>query len=183
MTEEWRAIPGWEGLYEASSSGRIKSLQRITRRRNRWGGETVCTYKERVLSPAKSGADIPYLILQLSDDSGRHTHSVHALVCAAFHGARPAGKQAAHSNGDHFDNRPANLRWATPVENEADKVSHGRKNDGERNGHARLTSGQVSEIRLLGLDPNSRRRLATQFGVSAAHINAIAARRKWKNAA
>ncbi|MFD5198845.1 HNH endonuclease signature motif containing protein [Streptomyces sp. NPDC058375] len=52
--------------------------------------------------------------------------TVHRLVCAAFHGRPAAGQQAAHGNGDRWDNRADNLRWATAAENSADKRAHGR---------------------------------------------------------
>ncbi len=179
--EIWRPIPDWEGLYEASSEGRIKSLPRIVRRRNRWGGDSICSYGARILAPTDNGTG--YSIVQLSDEFGRHTLSVHALVCAAFHGRRPDGKQAAHGDGNASNNRPENLRWATPIENAADKAIHGRENCGERNWSARLGQSDVVTIRKMADAGMCRNHLSEQFGVTKNHINSICAYRTWKHVA
>ncbi|WP_208609489.1 HNH endonuclease signature motif containing protein [Streptomyces atriruber] len=58
--------------------------------------------------------------------TGDKVESAHFLVCVAFHGPRPtASHQVAHGDGDPTNNRPCNLRWATPAENSAGAVRHG----------------------------------------------------------
>lgn len=103
-------------------------------------------------------------------------HSVHVIVCEAFHGPRPEGMQAAHRNGVHTDNRPANLRWAVPVENEADKLAHGRRLQGEGHHQRKLTEREVLEIRASS---ESSYVLARRYPVSPAQIRRIRARKGW----
>jgi hypothetical protein len=64
---------------------------------------------------------------------------VHHLVLEAFVGPRPAGRQAAHGDGDKANNVVTNLRWATRKENEGDKVRHGTKVFGARTAQGRKT--------------------------------------------
>ena len=104
MGEEWRPIPGHEG-YEASSTGAIRSLRRLT---------------PHVLRPwtHKTG--------HLSVSLGRgHKHTVHSLVALTFHGPRPAGLDIRHLNSDPADNRPENLAYGTRSENQRDSVLAG----------------------------------------------------------
>lgn len=66
---------------------------------------------------------------------GRLTRKVHRLVCEAFHGPRPEGKQCvAHRDGDTENNRPHNVYWATYLENAADRDRHGTTAKGESSG-------------------------------------------------
>lgn len=58
----------------------------------------------------------------------RKHYYVHILVCTAFHGPRPSPKhQVDHINRDRWDNRPENLRWVTPHENQMNNIAHIRK--------------------------------------------------------
>jgi hypothetical protein len=65
---------------------------------------------------------------------------VHHLVLEAFVGPRPAGHEAAHGDGDKTNNALANLRWATPKENAADRYRHGTVLFGTRHPLGRKTS-------------------------------------------
>ncbi len=110
---------------------------------------------------------------------------VHRVVCEAFHGPKPSLRhQAAHWNGIVSDNRAANLRWATPEENEADKVFHGVAVRGERHPLAKLREVDVVAIRaMLATGRFSRSAIAPLFGVSVAKIDQIARRRSWRHVA
>ncbi len=115
-TETWRSIPGWEGLYEVSNLGRVRSVDR-----------TVVTglgprrYKGR-LRRVYTGDDLrPRVTFR-----GAYNYKVCALVLKAFVGPRPHGMEACHNNGDSTDNRLENLRWDTPSANNYDLVLHGR---------------------------------------------------------
>lgn len=114
MTEQWRPIPGWAGLYEASDHGNVRSLDRLVK------GHLI---KGRVLRPGSNPKG--YRVYVLCRDGQRTAHTGHTLVIAAWVGPRPEGMHVAHRNGDRADNRLANLRYCTPSENERDKRSHG----------------------------------------------------------
>lgn len=107
----------------------------------------------------------------------RVRHFVHVIVCETFHGPRPDGHEAAHLNGDHTDCRAVNLAWKTPAENEADKVTHGTHNRGERHYGHRLTVDRVREIRASA---ESSTVLAGRHGVSEACIHSVRTGRTWK---
>ena len=119
MSEEWRDVVGYEGLYQVSDQGRVKSLERNI---PHWrGGEQI--RKERILKPTpiKDG----YLIVDLCAGGKRKRFLVHRLVCEAFHG-NPEGKpQVNHINEDKADNRAANLEWCTAKEN----INYGTRNE------------------------------------------------------
>jgi hypothetical protein len=105
-------------------------------------------------------------------------HPVHAVVCETFHGPRPAGAQAAHTNGHKTDCRAVNLSWKTPAENEADKVEHDTRAWGDRHGMHKLTEDEVRTIRASREQSIT---LARRHGVTTVTIRAIRARRTWRH--
>lgn len=166
--EEWRAVPGYEGLYEVSSLGRVRSLDRYVP----WGTKRAF-WRGRLLKPTVSGTGYLYIGL-----AGR-TDTVHRLVAAAFLGPCPPGKQVAHADGDRTNPRLSNLRYATQRENEADKLLHGKHQLGERGPNAKLTADQVREIRALR-GTATQREIAARFGTSQPNVVAIFKERSWK---
>jgi hypothetical protein len=114
----WLAHPRYPG-YEASSDGRVRSIDRYTRN----GLGTVTFRAGTVLRPSINR--LGYQQIAVSLDGRSRSLQVHAFVCEAFHGARPPGMAVRHLNGNQVDNRPENLVWGTKSENELDKVRHG----------------------------------------------------------
>lgn len=104
MKEIWKDIPGWEGRYQASNLGRIKSLMY-------YGREG----KEGLLKPAtdKQG----YLRVALCRNKKLHTYLVHRLVWIAFNGPVTEGLYINHINEDKQDARLENLNLLTRQEN------------------------------------------------------------------
>lgn len=113
--ERWLPIPGYEGIYEVSDAGRVRSLDRLNARGRRLAG------KLRSLSVMPSG----HLTVALNAHRVRRTWSVHHLVLMAFVGPRPEGMEACHWNDEPSDNRLENLRWDTRSANQADSVRNG----------------------------------------------------------
>ena len=117
--EEWRDVVGYEGLYQVSDQGRVKSLER---KLPHWrGGERI--QKERILKP-KIDRD-GYLQLNLYAGGKRKTLTVHRLVCQAFHENPDNKPQINHINEDKTDNRACNLEWCTCKQN----INHGSRNE------------------------------------------------------
>jgi hypothetical protein len=113
---EWRPVVGWEGLYEVSSGGQVRSVDRIITTASgdrRYRGQLL----KRAAHPVRG-----YLSVTLAYGVRRN---VHVLVAEAFRGARPDGKQVAHWDGDPTNNVTFNLRFASPGENQLDAVRHG----------------------------------------------------------
>lgn len=114
MSETWRPVVGYEGYYEVSNNGRVRTVGRISSY-----GRPV---RERVLKPDLSGI---YPQVKLARDGRGRTSRIHALVAEAFIGPRPAGMEVCHTNGNHADNRLENLRYDTHSENQRDTVRLG----------------------------------------------------------
>lgn len=114
MNEEWQSIPGYEGLYEASSLGRIRSVLAHPK------GRTPALH---VLTPTLHANG--YLNVGLRREGHRRVIGVHRLVCAAFHGAPGAQQEARHKDNDPTNNAASNLRWGTHADNVQDTVRAG----------------------------------------------------------
>lgn len=112
--EEWLPVVGYEGLYEVSNRGRVRSLDRFIGRRF-WPG------KQLSLALHTFG----YPMVGLSRQCDKRVVCVHVLVLQAFVGPRPPGAEACHRNGNPSDNRPENLYWGTHADNMRDMTAHG----------------------------------------------------------
>lgn len=108
------------------------------------------------------------------------THLVHRLVCEEANGPPPTGHVAAHEcgNGHLACVTKAHLHWKTKAENEADKLAHGTHSRGELNGNAKLTSAEVSTIRMLK-GVASQREIARKFGVKQTQVCRIQQNENW----
>ena len=119
--EVWKDVPGYEGLYQVSDLGRVKSLN--YRR----------TGKEQILKPAKDKNG--YLQVHLCNDGEDKVLLVHRLVWIAFNGPIPEGYEVNHINENKQDNRlenlnllshKANTNWGTRNERAREKLTNGK---------------------------------------------------------
>ena len=144
MNEEWRPVVGWEGLYEVSDQGRVRSFDRTVHCKN---GRTR-RYKGRLLKPQKSRDG--YLRVALCRGDKPRRRYIHRLVLAAFAGPCPDGMETRHMNGNPSDNRLANLQYGTHSENNLDRVKHGTHQETRKThcprGH-KLTPGNLRKSR------------------------------------
>lgn len=153
--EEWRPVAGYNGWYEVSSLGRVRSRAK---------GTTV-----RILKPGIASHGYPTVSL------GRgNTRTVHSLVAAAFLGPRPVGADICHRNGVRADPRAANLYYATRSDNNRDIVYHGRRGltvETILDMRARYASGEPYRdiARSLGIHPLRAWRACTSRSYS--HVN------------
>lgn len=110
-------------------------------------------------------------------------HYASRYVCERAHGAPPSTRhEAAHSCGNGRLGCVAqnHLRWATPAENQADKILHGTTNRGSRHGMSKLTEQQVTEIRSL-IGTMTHAAIARRFDISSSQISSIASRKEWSH--
>jgi len=112
--ERWLPIVGWEGSYEVSDLGRVRSIPRRDPRGKRLAG--------KVLSPGLDTVGYPMVILHRH---GRTTRTVHRLVAAAFLGSCPPGQEVRHLDGCRTNPRLDNLAYGTKSENQQDSIRHG----------------------------------------------------------
>jgi hypothetical protein len=159
--EVWLPVRGYEGYYTASNLGSIRRL----------GGDT--------LMPSQSDG---YLRVSLSRQGLVRNHRVHVLVLTAFCGPPPfEGAQAAHNDGNPLNCRLTNLRWATPVENQADVERHGRRCKGVEVFGAVLDEARVRQIRERIASGERNPSIAADFGVSISTIHLIRHDRIWRH--
>lgn len=127
---EWRSVVGYEGYYEVSSTGLVRSLDRMV------GGvnQTARLRPGRLLSQAlHSGRRRDRYLVVLTKDGKPQTRLVHHLVAEAFIGPRPApSMDCCHNDGNPQNNHVSNLRWDTKSSNVFDSIRHGT--------HARASS-------------------------------------------
>lgn len=153
-SEEWRDVLGYEGHYQVSSTGLVKSVSRHVER-----GPIKGLIKERVLSPHLRGDKTKYLTVILSKDGTKEKKKVHHLVLEAFVGQKPFDKAVArHLDDDPSNNCVENLVWGTSSENTLDKFANGYVH------HARILSD--SEVEDILQDSRSQRKIAAAYNVS-----------------
>lgn len=120
VPERWLPIPSYEGLYEVSDHGRVRSLdRRVT------SGRRTRFQAGRVLSGARGRVRHPHRRVPLSREGATKDFYVHRLVLEVFVGPCPPGMEACHNDGDPTNNHLGNLRWDTHFENVQDIARHG----------------------------------------------------------
>jgi hypothetical protein len=175
--EEWRTIPGSEGLYSVSDLGRVRSEPIQTSRLGRQRGRILrCC-------PGTKG----YLQFRLCRLDGRQTTTkVHRVVALAFLGPRPLGAQINHKSGNKLDNSVSNLEYVTCRQNirHAWRIGLYSRDHmcGERSHRARLTAEDVRHIRSPRAN-TSLAELARQFGVTKSTVSQVIKRKTWKHVA
>lgn len=147
MKEEWLPIKGYEGLYEISNLGVIRSLDRTAQRKDRWGGDTSVSVKGRVLRPIKMKNG--YLSVSLSKDGYAKIFLIHRLVASAFIPNEDTKMTVNHKNENKADNRAENLEWMTLPENL-------RYGTGNMRGHTNRDRKWHREHNA-GLNPNAKK--------------------------
>ncbi len=169
--EEWRDIPNYEGIYQASSLGNIQRL----------AGSPKCkTTRLLKLNPRTNG----YVFVSLSLNAEIYEIDAHRLIALTFIG--PAnGLWVNHKNGIKTDNRIENLEYTTPGQNTQHAYDNGlnRGPVGELNGMAKLTAEDVWMIRMCAAhDDNymSREEIAAIYGVSRTTITEVINSNSWK---
>lgn len=169
--EEWVPVYGWEGLYEVSNLGRVRSNVRQGQTRlgvrNYGGGE---------LKPitVRKG----YTVVNLTKSGCREQVPVHRIVLESFISPRPYEMDACHNNGITCDNRLDNLRWDTRKGNHADKKKHGTSQCGENNGNHKYTKEQVFAVKYGGVGPKESK---SMFGMTSTTYWNIRLGKTWKH--
>lgn len=116
MNEVWKDIEGYEGLYQVSNLGRIKSLGRTIIRRTRYGTLAPYTIKPRILKPKRCQADY-YQVGLFPMEGKAAVAKIHRLVAQAFIPNPDNLPEVNHKDENKANNRADNLEWCTHVEN------------------------------------------------------------------
>ena len=181
IVEQWKPVVGYEGLYEVSNLGQVKSLDRLCKsdkRSDQW-------MKGQLLKPRINRNRQNRCTVMLSKEGNVSYCYISRLVLVAFVGLPPARHDAAHWDGNPMNNELSNLRWATISENMQDKNRHGTAAIGSRNAMAKLTEEDVACIkqnyRRNSYHDSNALKLASQFGVRRDTILLIARNAGWRH--
>lgn len=177
MNEEWKPVPNFEGLYEVSNLGRVRSVERKVRSNQR--NNHFFAVKQRFLLPDISAA---YYRVTLSKDGKTKRFSVHRLVCEAFL-ENPENKPFVnHKDGDKLNNTLSNLEWVTQSENCIHALETGlaKPVKGERHGMAKYSEETVNEIRMLYETTSmTHQSIADKFGIDRRYITELINGKIW----
>lgn len=124
MIEIWKDIEGYEGLYQISNKGNVRSFDRVVRQKNRYGTYTIHIYRGRQLTPDVCGW---YKCVDLHKNRIIKRYLIHRLVAEHFI-PRVEGKgYINHIDNDPWNNDANNLEWCTQSENIQYAYDQGRK--------------------------------------------------------
>lgn len=176
MQEIWKPIPGYEAFYEASTLGKIRSLDRQILRSD----GIVRQLKGRVLKQTPMSG---YLMVSLSVSAKRDVQLVHRLVASAFCEQPEGCFVINHLDADKSNNRPENLEWTTSKANTA----HAMKLDlmnfaiGSRKGSAKLNESDVKQIIRRLHSKEMQKTIAEEYGVAQPIIANINLGKGWRH--
>lgn len=133
----------------------------------------------RILSPIRLGEYDGY---QLKSQHGSLVKAYrHRLVAEVVHGPCPPGFECCHQDGNRANADFTNLRWATHLENEADKLLTGTRPSGERSGQAKLTDALVRQMRAMkDAQRLTYKEIGQRFGVSTMTAFRAVTGQTWK---
>jgi hypothetical protein len=165
--EIWRPVVGYEGHYEVSDLGNVRSLDReVMAVRN--GKEVTWKLKGKTLSPRRDSSG--HLQVNLGQGGDK---SVHRLVMAAFVGPCPENLEVCHWNGIASDNRLENLRYDTRSANAQDAIRH--------RSYPFEARSQAMRKRAAGMTPAERSRIARKAAAAQTPAErSLAARKGWE---
>lgn len=169
MSETWLPISGYEGRYEVSDLGRVRSL-------DRWVANSKTSRRllsGQIIAPFLHTGG--YAVVKLSRARSKVNLYIHRLVAGAF---LPASleREVLHQDGDKMNNAATNLRWGSRAENVADRFRLGEVAQGERHGMAKLSEAQVRAVKA---DPREHAPIALEYGVSRSLVSMIKRGRIW----
>lgn len=161
MSERWRYIKNYEGLYKVSNLGRVMSIKRTTT-------------KGKIL---KQSMGEFYLMVNLSKNGSTKTHNVHRLVAEAFIPNPKKLPQVNHKRGVQTDNRASELEWCTASFNQKHRFS----TLGQCPYNRKLLRHEAIEIYLSRSYRGYRADLSNKFNVSIDVIDSIRMGKNYNN--
>jgi len=167
--EIWKDVVGYDGIYEVSDLGRIKSLSRY---RGNGNGGYIMPDKIRRQSLDSDG----YLLVSLYIKGVSQKLKAHRITSQAFIPNPENKPEVNHKKGIKTDNRVSELEWNTEPENKKHALETGLMAKGESHSSAKLTEKEVLEIRASNL---SHTKLAEIYNTSRPNVTKIIRRYRW----
>ena len=175
--EIWKSIEGYEGLYEVSNLGNVKSLERQVLGKLASYTRSV---KERILKLKTS--KYGYLEVSLHKEGKLSTKRVNRLVAIAFINNVNNYPQVNHIDGNKLNNHIDNLEWVTCKKNINHAVESGLTNQSnDKNNHSKLTKEDVIKIRQLISEGMMQKDVAKLYNMSTSGIYSIYHKITWKD--
>jgi hypothetical protein len=186
LNEIWKDIKGYEGFYQVSNLGKIKSLDRniiIKNGRHRF-------FKGRLLQ-LNYDIDGYFMVCLCMPGKTQFSCNVHKLVAKAFVEGYKEGLVVNHKDGNKENNVSTNLEWVTVAENNKHAIDTGLLNPhkskpqnsykGENHPMSKLLEQDVKEIRKMALEGIPHKEIAKKFGICKERVCAIKKGRVWKH--
>lgn len=171
----WRDVEGYEGLYQVSDDGEVKSLSRVVD-----FGKSKAVRKERIM---KQSIGRGYKKVSLSKCGVQTNFAVHRLVAQAFIDNPTSLPQVNHIDGVKTNNRVQNLEWCNAKHNtrHAHLIGLCKPASGENQGHSKLTTLQVLDALEMRRQGMTFAEIAKKVGCIASNVEMIVAGKTWRS--
>ena len=175
MKEIWKDVQGYEGIYQISNMGRVKSIERKAKK---YDGMRIV--RERYL---KLNNNDDYYRVKLFKDGEKKILKVHRLVALYFIENNDNKLEVNHIDCNKKNNRIDNLEWCTLQENSKHAVNNFLKCHGENHSCAKANEKIVKYIRKLHNKNNfiDQKKLGIIYGVKSCTINNIIHNKTWRH--
>lgn len=173
MEEIWKDVEGYEGLYQVSNLGKVRSIDREVKTSTGFRKYKGMVLKQRIVKE--------YLYVNFGT---RSTHRVHRLIAKAFVPNPDNLPEVNHIDGNKLNNNIDNLEWCTSKENINHSWGKGlsKSRKGEKTNLSKLKEGDVLEIRRLHKTKKYKlRQLGAMFNVSEGCVSMIVNKLTWKH--
>lgn len=179
MNEIWKDIKGYEGIYQVSTFGRVKSLARTIPVKTRWNSYCDRKLSEKILKPVDNGHG--YLFVTLVIDGDVTQKYIHRLVAETFIQNPNDLSEVNHKDGDKGNNNVDNLEWVTPSYNMKHSYDIGLHKPLTRPlNNCKLSSEMVNEIRLRNQNGESQAKLSRELNIPPSTIQAVCSGTTWR---
>lgn len=176
MSEIWKDLVGYEGLYQVSTLGNVRSVDRIER-----CGSFFRRRKGTLLKQSINRGG--YCQVHLNKDGNGCSKEVHRLIAKTFIENKYDLPEVNHIDCDKTNNSVDNLEWVSREDNTKHAMEHDLKPHGDRHKSSKLRQSQVDWIRK-NFDSNNKKyntkSMAERFGVSRCTIRRVVLNQSWK---
>ena len=182
--EVWRPIPKFEGYYEASNMGRIKSLDRTIEKPDKKTGKINYMTRKGKIFKIRFKQNRRYMVIRLCKYGYILNAPVHRVIAMTFIPNPDNKPQVNHINGIKTDNRVENLNWVNNSENVLHAIDSGlmKYAVGENHGSALFTEEDVLKIRELHASKKYNMvEIGKMFNTNNSRIYEIVSRKTWKH--